>query len=373
MAFRRKGPKIVVSGYYGFDNCGDEALLLAIIHCLRKLRPDARIVVLSGNPAKTAAVYGVRAVDRWKPLSVAMELLTCRLLISGGGSLIQDVTSARSPKYYLAVILSAALMGKKVMLYGQGVGPLADPGNRKWAARILKRCHEIAVRDARSAELLKELGVERDIQVACDPVMALSYEDVNREEIRKELQEMNILDDSGRKRKPLLLVAMRSWKDNRHMAPVAELLDAQARMGWDVLLVPAFFPADMEAVNEIGNRMTERLYCLGQCLSAGQFLALTAYADRVFSMRLHGLISAMAMGAPMLGLSYDPKVDAFMEQAGLERYCLSYEDFDWETAVYLMEEMEASPLESRQEQERRRLEMQGQAWDMAERAVGLLS
>ena len=372
MALRKKGPKIVISGYYGFDNCGDEAILLAMIHCLTKLRPDARIVVLSDKPEKTGAIYGVKAVNRWKPAAVAAELLTCSLLISGGGSLIQDVTSLKSPKYYLAIILGAGLIGKKVILYGQGIGPLSDTGNRARTARILKRCHEITVRDRRSAELLKELGVEQDVKVTCDPVMALSYEDIDREEVREELQEMNILDSAGRKRKPLLLVAIRNWKENKHLTPVAELLDAQARMGWDVLLVPAHFPADMEAVKEIGNRMSERLYCLGQNLTARQFLALTAYADRVFSMRLHGLIAAMAMGAPMLALSYDPKVDAFMEQAGLERYCLSYDDFDWETAVYLLEEMEASPLESRQEQEARRLVMQEQAWETARMAVALL-
>jgi polysaccharide pyruvyl transferase WcaK-like protein len=183
---------------------------------------------------------------------------------------------------------------------------------------------------------------------------------------------MDILDGAGRKRKPLLLAMMRCWKENGHMAPVAELLDVQARDGWDVLLVPAHFPADMEAVKEIGNRMTERVYCIGRRLSARQFLALAAYADKVFSMRLHGLVSAMVVGAPMLAISYDPKVAAFMEQAGLAKYCLAYDDFDCESAGRLLEEMEAFPLEPRQEQEKRRYEMQERAWDMARRACSLL-
>ena len=372
MFLRKKGPKIVVSGYYGFDNCGDEAILFAMIHCLRKLRPNVRIVVLSNNPEKTEALYGVKAVNRWKPAAIAFELLTCRLFISGGGSLIQDVTSTKSLNYYLMVILGASLLRKRVMIYGQGIGPILNEKNRIRTAKVLNRCSGITVRDVRSAALLKEIGVKADIRVTCDPVMALSYEDVDREDIRDDLQEMNILDDRGRKRKPLLLVMIRNWKDNKHMRPIAELLDVQARMGWDVLLAPAHFPEDMDSMNAIGNLMSERLYCLGKSLTASQFLALTAYADRVFSMRLHGLIFAMAMGAPMLGLSYDPKVDGFMEQAGLQRYCLPCDDFDWETAEYLLEEMEASPLESRREQERRRQEMQEQAWDMARKAIELL-
>jgi polysaccharide pyruvyl transferase CsaB len=373
MIFRSRGPKIVISGYYGFDNTGDEAVLMSIIHCLLELRPDARIVVLSENPEKTRATYGVKAVNRWSPFEIAWELMTCRLLISGGGSLIQDVTSARSPIYYLSVILAATLLGKKTMIYGQGVGPLAKESNRARTAKVFNKCHAITVRDSQSAELLKELGVVKDIQVACDPVMALSYEDVDREDIREYLADMNILDSMGRKRKPLLLVAIRSWKDDKHMQPVAEFLDAQARVGWDVLLAPAQFPRDMEAIDKVANMMTERMYCLGKGLAANQFLALTAYADRVFSMRLHGLVFAMAMGVPMLGLSYDPKVDAFMDQAGLERYCMPYDDFDWETAGYLLEEIESLPLELRQRQETRRQEMQEAAWDMARKAVALLS
>lgn len=371
--FRRKGPKIVISGYYGFDNCGDEAVLLAIIHCLRQLRPDVRIVVLSNNPEKTAELYGVKAVDRWKPMAVAKAFVGCRLFLSGGGSLIQDVTSERSPRYYLWVIRLALLLAGKTMIYGQGVGPLTNEKNRQATAKVFNRCHEITVRDVQSAKLLKELGVEKNIRVACDPVMALSYADIDRQEIKDVLQEMDILDGKGRKNKPLLLAVIRCWEDNKHLAAVAQLLDAQARSGgWDVLLAPAHFPADMEAIDKISNLMTERLYCLGKSLSARQFLALTAYADKVFAMRLHGLIFAMAMGTPMLGLSYDPKVDAFMEQAGLAGFCLPYEDFDWEAANDLLEEMETLPLSLRREQENRRREMQQQAWQMAEQAVELI-
>jgi len=372
MIFRKKGPKIVISGYYGFDNNGDEAVLLALIHCLRQLRPDARIVVLSGQPDKTRALYDVKAVDRWSPLAVVRELFRCQLFISGGGSLIQDVTSVKSAGYYLAVIWLACLLAKKTMIYGQGIGPLTDAKNRARTAKVLARCDEITVRDERSAQFLKELGLEREVTVACDPVMALSYEDVDREEVRALLQEIQILDGQGRKQKPLFLAIVRSWQDNRHLAPVAELLDAQARGDWDVLLAPAQFPADMEAIDKIINLMSERVYCLGSNMSARRFLALTAYADKVFSMRLHGLVFAMAMGTPMIGLSYDPKVDAFMEQAGLAKYCLPYESFDWETAAYLVEELEALPIDILRRQEERRREMFELAWDMARKAAALL-
>ncbi|MDR1193595.1 MAG: polysaccharide pyruvyl transferase CsaB [Peptococcaceae bacterium] len=372
MGLRKKGRKIVISGYFGFDNCGDEAILLSMLRCLRQLAPDLRIVVLSNDPEKTQALYDVKAVNRWKPLAVAWHLLGCRLFLSGGGSLLQDVTSAKSPRYYLGVLRLARLLARKTMIYAQGIGPLSREKNRRLTAKVLSQCDMISVRDALSCQLLKDLGVKKEIWLTCDPVLALSYEDVHQAPAKELLREMGMLDSQGRKTKPLLLVAARCWGDNRHLPQIGRMLDLQARAGWDVLLVPAHFPDDMAAINQIGNAMTERFYCLGQRLTAAQLLSLTACADKVFSMRLHGLIFAMAMGAPMLALSYDPKIDGFMEQAGLSEYCLSLADFDWENADYLLEDLEYLPMTMRQKQEKCRQRLQETAWATAKAAIQML-
>ena len=370
MGHKRK--KVVISGYYGFDNCGDEAVLLAIIHCLRALAPDLRLVVLSANPQKTAALYGVEAADRWKPFTVLWRLLGCRLFISGGGSLLQDVTSKRSPRYYFSVIRLGQIFARKTMIYAQGIGPLSVKSNQAQAVKLLEKCDEVVLRDGESAAFLKQLGLTKYVRQCSDPVMALSYEEVKQEEGRALLEAMGMLDSRGRKEKPLLLVSPRCWGDGAHLREIARALDAQAAAGWDVLLVPAHFPGDMEAIDQIGGHMEERFYLLGKTLTAAQYLSLTAMADKVFSMRLHGLISAMAMGVPMVVLSYDLKVSAFMEQAGMSAYCLSLEDFSGEKAAALLEELEYLPLAIRETQETRRKEMQEMAWETARLAVELL-
>ena len=368
-----KNPKVVISGYYGYDNCGDEAVLLAMIHCLRTLRPDARITVLSGNPSKTRELYKVEAVNRWNPISILLKLLSCCLLISGGGSLLQDVTSAKSPLYYLAIINAAMLFRKKVMIFCQGVGPLTSGKNRAKVTKAFDRCDAIAVRDENSAVLLKDLGVKRDIQIACDPVMVLSPDDVAGAEADDMLPDIGITDSAGENRKPLLMAAVRNWGDNRHIAPVAELLDTQAKRGWNILLVPAHYPDDIKALEKVTALMTERPYRPDKCLTAKQFMALTSRADKVLSMRLHGLICAFAAGTPMLGLSYDPKVDAFMAQAGLGHYCLPADSFDVDAAELLLEETGNLPITIRLALETRRGEMREQVWAAARKAAELLS
>ena len=116
--------KIVLSGYYGFDNIGDEAVLFSIITALRKEIKDVHITVLSNNPDKTKALYGVESVNRWDIKAVARSIKESDLLISGGGSLLQDVTSSKTIPYYLAIVKIAQFYKKKVVFYSQGIGPV---------------------------------------------------------------------------------------------------------------------------------------------------------------------------------------------------------------------------------------------------------
>ena len=95
---------VMISGYYGFNNSGDDAILLAIINDLRKIKNDIRIVVLSKNPKDTAANYGVDSIDRFNIFEVMRTMGKTKLFLNGGGNLIQDVTSTRTLMNYLTTI-----------------------------------------------------------------------------------------------------------------------------------------------------------------------------------------------------------------------------------------------------------------------------
>ena len=91
--------RLVISGYYGFGNAGDEAMLAAILEAILEVVPEADITVISGNPRHTAEKHGVKAVGRFDVTGIFNAIKRCDLLISGGGSLLQDVTSNRSLDY----------------------------------------------------------------------------------------------------------------------------------------------------------------------------------------------------------------------------------------------------------------------------------
>ena len=53
--------RVVLCGYYGMGNGGDEALLASL---LQMLPSQVKPVVLSGDPEQTAQCYGVEAYHR---------------------------------------------------------------------------------------------------------------------------------------------------------------------------------------------------------------------------------------------------------------------------------------------------------------------
>ena len=160
--------KICISGYYGFDNFGDETILKILTSNLKKFSPMPEITVFSSNPDKTAKNLEVKSVNSFKIFDVIKSLKECDYLISGGGSLLQDATSLKSLIYYLSVIIIAQFFKKETIIFAQGLGPL----NNKFFAQItffvLRHCKYITVRDENSYNLLKSHNIKAVI--CSDPV-----------------------------------------------------------------------------------------------------------------------------------------------------------------------------------------------------------
>lgn len=295
--------KIALSGYYGFDNAGDEALLLAITSSIKTMAPEANFVVFSGNPGRTSASQGLCAVYYKNPWKVYRQLKNCDLLISGGGSIFQDVTSARSLWYYIAVVALAKLLGKPVMFYAQGVGPINLPLSKLLMRLVANRVNMISVRDRESANLLQQLGVVKPpVLITADPVFSLKPGPDDVQQVR------NVLPGS-----PSIGVSVRRWPAlDGYQEALANVLDKLAEEGYHIVFLPMSWPEDIPESNKIMNLMRHPAILLDRNFNSREMLALIGHLDLVISMRLHALIFAAAQGIPFAGISYDPKVSSFL-------------------------------------------------------------
>ena len=82
--------RVVICGYYGFGNAGDELILAAMLHELRALRPGLAVTVISGNPASTRASHEVDAVHWQDVPAIAAQVRAADLVVVGGGGLFQE-------------------------------------------------------------------------------------------------------------------------------------------------------------------------------------------------------------------------------------------------------------------------------------------
>ncbi len=307
---------IVISGYYGFGNSGDDALLFSIISNLRKQGLNDSITVLSSNPEETKRMYGVNAVNRINPFAVIYSLLFCRMFISGGGTLIQDGTSTKSLLYYLYLIKLARLFGKKVMLYANGIGPINKENNKVKCRKILNTVDVITVRDERSMKVIEELGISKPkIKLTADPVFLLNKSE-NIDQIINEIGNDRYFCISIRNSK----VLNESFEKN-----LAKAID---NICYKYQLTPVFIPlqkTDIKICEDTREHISVKSIILPSALAPSDIMAVVAKGCMAVGMRLHMLIYAAAVAVPIVGIVYDPKVSGFMEYAHQSLYVNDFE------------------------------------------------
>ncbi|MCL1808984.1 MAG: polysaccharide pyruvyl transferase CsaB [Clostridiales bacterium] len=324
--------KILISGYYGFNNIGDESILKAVVDNLQGKLDGIEVTVLSQNPASTAEKYSVRSANRKSIGAIISEIKRCDLLISGGGSLLQDVTSRRSIIYYLSIMRMALFMGKKVMVYSQGIGPINSEYNRNLTARVLRKADGVVVRDDSSKKLLSEIGINpSSIVVTADPV--LRVKPVARSIGRQILVSEGFVKASGK-----ITVGFAIRERNWDEAFIGELCVSMERLieerNAQIVLIPFHFSEDMPVIEEIERRLAGEVFAVKHKYLTEEMLSIIGNMDVLVGVRLHALIYAAIMDVSMIAVSYDPKINSFMHSIGMKAMCSIY-DF---TSEFFMEE-----------------------------------
>lgn len=289
--------KIVLSGYYGFDNAGDEALLTAITSSLRTIQPTINFTVLSGNPRRTSALHAIRAVSRVNPWTLMQELRRADLLISGGGSLLQDVTGPLSIPYYLGVVVLAKLLGTPAVFYAQGIGPVNSWLGRTLIRLVANHVDLITLRDQDSARLLKEMGVSQSPIVTADPVFSMRP---TRDEIARGADYLWSLGIN--KDQPVIGISLRSWELEARPR-LAHLFDQLVGMGYCLLFLPLQYPDDLHEAKKTMALMKEPGILVEKPMNSTELMGIITHLRVLVGMRLHSLIFSACVGIPFEGIS----------------------------------------------------------------------
>jgi polysaccharide pyruvyl transferase CsaB len=296
--------RVLVSGWSGSTNLGDELVLAGLL----RLLPGQQVAVLSVDPEATRARFGVPAVAPREIARLTAAVRDADLLVFGGGGLLQDETSPFNLPYHLARPALAGALGTPVIGVGLGAGPLTRPGSRRLVAG-LSRAVAVSVRDEPSRRLLAECGVEArlgaDLALALDPIEA-APEDVITVSLRPWGGGGGWLPVGARRRHGL---------DEELLAALATGLDElAASTGLPVRFVALQADRDDAVHAQVAARMrapTER-----RCPGVHDVVAEVAAGRLVVAMRFHAGIAAVLGGRPAVLLGYSPKVNALADELG---------------------------------------------------------
>lgn len=294
---RGRDLRLLISGYYGAGNLGDEALLAGLLAALR----DAPVtpIVASLDPRATTRDHGVAAVDRWRGLPGA--ILRADAVLSGGGGLLQDVTSSRSLDYYLGVLRLARLLRKPAVVFAQSLGPLSDVGEDR--VRRALRGVPLGLRDQPSLELAARLGLTAyavaDTALLLPPCDALGATGTG-------VGEGETADGA------LVLVPRAGYPAVGNV--LCDLGRAHLDAGGRLRIVLLHAAADDHEGHRLHARLPEAELVVPATVSAARSALKGARA--IVSGRLHGMVLGATCGVPVAGLAYDPKVAGFGAEVG---------------------------------------------------------
>lgn len=297
--------KYVVSGYIGFDNFGDEA----IAHVLSKKLVESgaeKVTLISSNPEKTSKLHGVYSCGMLKFLP---SLIEADVLISGGGSLLQDVTSLKSLTYYLCVIYSALILGKKVEIFSQGIGPINSKIGRILTKFALKKASKITVRDKKSQELLASWGI--DSELVKDPVFEL------------ELPQKKQCGTTG--------IQLRSF-DGADEKFLQKLADEVVKRFSDktIQIISLQDTLDLPICEQFAKILAEKgIKCaeVKKGLSVNDAIDIISNLEYLIAMRFHANVAGIKSGVKTLAINYDIKVEKLAKEYNLPMINLHDEDF----------------------------------------------
>jgi polysaccharide pyruvyl transferase CsaB len=325
---------IILSGYYGFDNLGDDAMLMGIINSLKEFNPHLRMLILSKKPVQTRLKTGHNTINRINLFSILHYMEKSQLFINGGGNLIQDTTSTRSLMYYLGTILIAKVLGMKVMIYGNGIGPLNKKFNQKISSFVLNKIDAITLREKISLDVLRDIGVTVPlIELTADPALTMDSK-INR-------PQKNILFEYGIPNgENLIGYSIRNCRGDKNsiraLSKIADYLTEKYQT------VPIFIPMhpqnDVKTAKIIARRMKNKAYVITEKFEVNDILHLISKLQLLIGMRLHSLIFALKLDIPVIGISYEPKVEGFLEMIGQDS-SINIQNIDYHSFIQKADEI----------------------------------
>ena len=336
----RNPPRVVVEpSDYVLRNFGDMAMLRSAVEGLATVLPGATIQVLTDEPevlralCPSAVPLAGDSRQQWlngrsleaflnkhaphrlakrkqrlspKPIATFLEGYLGRrsqfvksvkqadvLVVAGMGGITDYF-----PEYAYAVLRTMELavkLNRRVVMVGQGLGPLEDPALRNLAAEVLPKLDLITLREKRASEpLLRALGVSPDrVIVTGDDAVRMAY-DLRTAELGSGIGvNLRLTNYSG-------VDADAARRIGETIRQVASARDAP------LVPLPISRPpraSDLETLRIMMPNCADELESASEIASIGDIVRQVQRCRLVITGSYHGAVFALANGIPAVGIA----------------------------------------------------------------------
>ncbi|MDJ0567626.1 MAG: polysaccharide pyruvyl transferase family protein [Pleurocapsa sp. MO_192.B19] len=335
---RKKG--VLINGFYGNYNLGDEAMLAGMINLLKKQQEDLSFTVFSNDPQNTQTQYSVESIRRptRKRLKIQhlLKILQNRYFVLGGGDLLRDSAKSSIAETWLHPLQYAIKLRRRTLVLGISVGEIWKQESKILIPKVLNQVDFLAVRDVKSKLKLEELGVNNTIHVMSDLALHFLPETFSQSKLptnRPFQVGISVRHLSGRGPSVDASVYTTLLKE---IAAVADFL--VEKYGATVHFLPfrtyqhSYHPIDddYESALEVlrYSRYSEKFVVHRYFGTLKDLSSLISGLDLMIGMRLHSLILSAGLGIPAIAAEYAPKVRGFMEEIDQSNLSIPLNSFD---------------------------------------------
>ncbi len=379
---------LAVWGHFGGANLGDELVVGVILDAIRRKRPDDAVLAVSIAPWDTERRHGVHTLplnprlgrdpDRPRGTSSGptqvrlLEKLARRvpgvrrvrasfrtsvraacelpfivrthrqlreidaLVVAGSGQLLDKWQGPWwHPYTTFRWALLARIAGVKMLYPSIGAGPIDHRLSRFMFRKSLEWASFVSVRDRYSADVLRAIGVTRELPVCPDMGWAFEFEAAARGPRRR--GESVVVGVN-----PMSHEDPRYWPQGdavRYEAYVARLARFVGKLleaGEHVLLFSSQSRADANVAADVRRLLSEQGLGDHAALESAiegatgveDLMRVISRCDYVIAGRFHSVLAPMALGIPTIGLAYHEKTCELLRGVGRPERCFDIDQFD---------------------------------------------
>jgi len=338
--------KIAIFGSYSGHNAGDDAILYSVLTTLSEKFKEVKFIIPVKRPHFYKKEFSEFNVE-WVPLGKKYlskkffgwqpyyAILKSDCIIMTQNMFFDYKVNQRGfnvLKDWNLQIRLAYKLGKKIIGYNIGFGPIRTEFGAKLVQNILSKCDFIILREHEGKEEIRKLeGVVCPIYLGADP--AINNTPISKKESEDILSEFNFETD-----KPLIGINANKYigdfeitnsklTQDKYVSILSEYANYLNKTYKTQLVVISTSFDDYEINKEVfDNIKAPKCFIENHQYKHDEIMGIMGKLDLLVGTRMHACVLSAAMGTPIISINYVPKVKHFLDLIELKEYSIEPDD-----------------------------------------------